>query len=129
MAAEALSQLGISKAISISSTYDHRVIQGGGGAFLARVHQFLIGKDQFYNGIFSDLGIPYPPLIWNQDRNPFFLSADQEREQTIKEARHRTHQCLPVRGHLIADMIRCTRCRFFIIRVGHRNVRSNNLGS
>ena len=40
MAPEALSQLGISKAISISSTYDHRIIQGAeSGAFLARVHE------------------------------------------------------------------------------------------
>src|SRR6476646_1131247 len=88
MAAEALSQLGISKAISISSTYDHRIIQGAeSGAFLARIHEFLIGRKPFYNGIFSDLGIPYPPLRWNQDRNPFFLGEDKERETTIKQAR------------------------------------------
>ncbi|HYY58634.1 MAG TPA: 2-oxo acid dehydrogenase subunit E2, partial [Pyrinomonadaceae bacterium] len=38
MAPEVLSQLGISKAMTISSTYDHRVIQGAeAGAFLARV--------------------------------------------------------------------------------------------
>ncbi len=35
-----LSQLGISKAITISSTYDHRIIQGAeSGAFLARMHE------------------------------------------------------------------------------------------
>ncbi len=50
MAPEALSQLGISKAITISSTYDHRIIQGAeSGAFLARVHELLIGKHDFYN--------------------------------------------------------------------------------
>ncbi len=49
MAPEAtLSQLGISKAITISSTYDHRIIQGAeSGAFLARVHELLIGKHKF----------------------------------------------------------------------------------
>jgi 2-oxoglutarate dehydrogenase E1 component len=106
MAAEALSQLGISKAISISSTYDHRVIQGAeSGAFLARVHEFLIGHKPFYNGIFSDLGIPYTPLRWNQDRNPFFLGEDKEREQTIKEARViELINAYRVRGHLIADI-------------------------
>jgi len=88
MAPEALSQLGISKAISISSTYDHRVIQGAeSGAFLARVHEFLIGQAAFYNTIFADLGIPYTPLRWNLDRNPFFLQGDHQREQTKKEAR------------------------------------------
>jgi 2-oxoglutarate dehydrogenase E1 component len=106
MAAEALSQLGISKAITISSTYDHRIIQGAeSGAFLARVHEFLIGKNRFYNGIFSDLGIPYAPHIWKQDRNPFFLPEDHQREQTIKEARViELINAYRVRGHLIADI-------------------------
>ena len=106
MAPEALSQLGISKAITISSTYDHRIIQGAeSGAFLARVHEFLIGQKAFYNAIFADLGIPYPPLKWNQDRNPFFLDADQQREQTIKEARViELINAYRVRGHLIADI-------------------------
>ncbi len=106
MAPEALSQLGISKAISISSTYDHRIIQGAeSGSFLARVHQFLIGEKAFYNSIFGDLGIPYPPLKWNLDRNPFFLSGDHQREQTIKEARVlELINAYRVRGHLIADI-------------------------
>jgi 2-oxoglutarate dehydrogenase E1 component len=106
MAAEGLSQLGISKAIGISSTYDHRIIQGAeSGAFLARVHEFLIGQKAFYNAIFSDLGIPYPPLRWNRDRNPFFLGEDKEREQTIKEARViELINAYRVRGHLIADI-------------------------
>ena len=73
MAPEALSQLGISKAITISSTYDHRIIQGAeSGAFLARVHELLVGKHKFYDEIFADLSIPHPPLRWNIDRNPFF---------------------------------------------------------
>src|SRR5829696_5084054 len=60
MAAEALSQLGISKAITISNTYDHRIIQGAeSGAFLARVHELIIGKHEFYDTIFADLGIPH----------------------------------------------------------------------
>jgi 2-oxoglutarate dehydrogenase E1 component len=106
MAAEALSQLGISKAITISSTYDHRIIQGAeSGAFLARVHEFLIGQKPFYNAIFTDLGIPYPPLRWSQDRNPFFLAEDKEREQTLKEARViELINAYRVRGHLIADI-------------------------
>src|ERR1041385_1537120 len=64
-------QLGISKAITISSTYDHRIIQGAeSGAFLARVHELLLGKDKFYETIFLDLGIAHAPLRWNVDRNP-----------------------------------------------------------
>ena len=106
MAPEALSQLGISKAITISSTYDHRVVQGAeSGAFLARVHEFILGQHEFYVGIFSDLGIPYAPLRWNLDRNPFFLVADHEREQAIKEAHViELINAYRVRGHLIADI-------------------------
>ncbi len=106
MAPEALSQLGISKAITITSTYDHRVIQGAeSGAFLARVHELLIGERAFYNTIFADLGIPYPPLRWNRDRNPFLLPGDHQREQTMKEARVvELINAYRVRGHLLADI-------------------------
>jgi len=106
MAAEALSQLGISKAVSISSTYDHRVIQGAeSGSFLARVHELIIGKHDFYTDIFQDLGIPYVPFRWNTDRNPFFLASDHIREQTLKEARViELINAYRVRGHLIADI-------------------------
>ena len=105
MAPEALSQLGISKAISITSTYDHRIVQGAeSGAFLARVHELIIGKDDFYKDIFLNLGIPHAPLRWNLDRNPFFLPGDQVREQTVKEARViQLINAYRVRGHLIAD--------------------------
>jgi len=105
MAPEGLSQLGISKAISISSTYDHRIIQGAeSGAFLARVHDFIVGKHDFYLNIFKDLGIPHVPFRWNVDRNPFFLTGDQVREQTLKEARViELINAYRVRGHLIAD--------------------------
>lgn len=105
MAPEVISQLGISKAISISSTYDHRIIQGAeSGAFLARVHEVIIGKHDFYKNIFLDLGIPHAPLRWNLDRNPFFLPEDQVREQTLKEARViELINAYRVRGHLIAD--------------------------
>jgi 2-oxoglutarate dehydrogenase E1 component len=106
MAAEALSQLGISKAITISNTYDHRIIQGAeSGAFLARVHELLIGEKRFYDEIFSDLGIPHAPLRWNVDRNPFFSPADHAREQTRKEAGViELINAYRVRGHLIADI-------------------------
>jgi 2-oxoglutarate dehydrogenase E1 component len=106
MSQEALSQLGISKAITLTSTYDHRIVQGAeSGAFLARVHELIIGQDRFYDVIFSDLGIPHSPLRWNSDRNPFFLPGDHVREQTIKEARvMELINAYRVRGHLIADI-------------------------
>jgi len=101
-----LPQLGISKAITISSTYDHRVIQGAeSGAFLARVHELLLGKDRFYDEIFANLGIAHAPLRWNVDRNPLFLGADQMHEQSVRQARvMELINAYRVRGHLTADI-------------------------
>ncbi len=106
MTPEALSQLGISKAFNISSTYDHRLIQGAeSGAFLARVHDLTIGKSKFYEDVFSDLGIAHAPFRWNTDRNPIFETRDQLREQTLKEAGViELINAYRVRGHLIADI-------------------------
>ncbi|HET6893324.1 MAG TPA: 2-oxo acid dehydrogenase subunit E2, partial [Pyrinomonadaceae bacterium] len=106
MGPEALSQLGISKALNISSTYDHRIIQGAeSGAFLARIHDLIVGKFKFYEDVFIDLDIPYAPFRWNTDRNPLFEAADQVREQTLKEAGViELINAYRVRGHLIADI-------------------------
>ena len=101
-----LPQLGISKAITISSTYDHRIIQGAeSGSFLARVHELLLGKHKFYDLIFADLEIPHAPLRWNVDRNPLFLGTDQMHEQSVRQARvMELINAYRVRGHLIADI-------------------------
>ena len=106
MAPEALSQLGISKAITISSTYDHRIVQGAeSGAFLARVHELIIGNFKFYDDVFADLGIAHVPFRWNIDRNPAFLPGDKTREQAAKEAHVMALiNAYRVRGHLIADI-------------------------
>ncbi len=105
MAPEGLSQLGISKAITISSTYDHRIVQGAeSGAFLARVHELIIGKSKFYDDIFVDLGIAHVPFRWNVDRNSAFLPGET-REQATKEAHViALINAYRVRGHLIADI-------------------------
>ena len=101
-----LPQLGISPGLTISSTYDHRIIQGAeSGAFLARVHELLLGKDKFYDEIFSDLEIAHAPLRWNVDRNPLFLGADQMHEQSLRQARvMELINAYRVRGHLLADI-------------------------
>src|SRR5688500_10569553 len=87
MTAGALSQLGISKIITLTSTYDHRVIQGAeSGLFLARIHELLIGGHGFYEGVFRDLEINYPALRWAQDYNPSLLGGDRFTEQAEKQA-------------------------------------------
>ena len=106
MAPETLSQLGISKAITISSTYDHRIVQGAeSGAFLARVHELLLGDSRFYDDAFADLDIAHVPFRWNIDRNPRLMPGDQSRQQATKEARViELINAYRVRGHLIADI-------------------------
>jgi multifunctional 2-oxoglutarate metabolism enzyme len=106
MTAAALSQLGISKTVTVTSTYDHRVIQGAeSGLFLAKIHEFLIGKDGFYDRIFADLGIQLPPLRWAQDFNPALLGGDRSTEQAEKQANVlQLINAYRIRGHLLADI-------------------------
>jgi len=107
MTSEALSQLGISKVVQISNTYDHRIIQGAeSGAMLARVHELLLGKDDFYERIFSDLEIPVRPFHWSVDTNPALLpSQARERLQMRKQGGVlELINAYRVRGHLIADL-------------------------
>ncbi|MEP6470676.1 MAG: 2-oxo acid dehydrogenase subunit E2, partial [Acidobacteriota bacterium] len=102
MAPETLSQLAVSKAVTFTSTYDHRIIQGAeSGAFLARIEELLLGKDGFYESVFADLRVPHEPLHWAVDRNPVF----GRREEIEKQARVlELINAYRVRGHLIADV-------------------------
>ncbi len=106
MSAAGLSQLGISKIMTITSTYDHRVIQGAeSGLFLAYIHECLVGQHSFYDDIFSSLEITYPPLRWAEDFNPSLLGSDNLHKQTVKQAK--VLQLIDeyrIRGHLLADI-------------------------
>ena len=63
-----LTQLGVSKVTTLTSTYDHRIIQGAqSGEFLREIHRLLLGADEFYEQIFEALRIPYPPTKWAAD--------------------------------------------------------------
>ena len=106
MTSGALSQLGISKVLTLTSTYDHRVIQGAeSGLFLAKIHEFLIGQHGFYDEVFADLEINFPPLKFAQDYNPSLLGGDHFREQTEKQANVlQLINAYRIRGHLLADI-------------------------
>lgn len=94
-----LVELGIGKTITLTSTYDHRVIQGAGsGEFLKIVHELLIGQRGFYEGIFAALRIPYAPIHWAGDINVDIA------ERIDKTARvQELINSFRVRGHLMAD--------------------------
>ena len=98
---ETLAQLGIGKVIGITSTYDHRVIQGAeSGEFLAKIEELLRGGDGFYEGVFASLGIPYEPVKWSADRSQ--LDGDSDR---AKQARVlRLINMYRVRGHRLANL-------------------------
>jgi len=102
---EALAELGLSKIVTLTSTYDHRIIQGAeSGLFLTHVHELLVGKHDFYDEIFDALHIPYLPARWHQDVNPF-NRADGERGRLVKQAAvQQLINMYRVRGHLMAHL-------------------------
>ena len=83
MSPETLSRLAISKVVTFTSTYDHRIIQGAeSGAFLARIEELLLGEHGFYEKVFADLGIPYTPYTGRVDRTPALFSATAGAERS-----------------------------------------------
>ncbi|HUP60435.1 MAG TPA: multifunctional oxoglutarate decarboxylase/oxoglutarate dehydrogenase thiamine pyrophosphate-binding subunit/dihydrolipoyllysine-residue succinyltransferase subunit [Thermoanaerobaculia bacterium] len=101
-----LADLGISKVMTMTSTYDHRIIQGAeSGAFLARVHELLLGADSFYDDIYRDLRIPYEPVRWAKDRHRLALGSTTDDEIVAREAAAlQLINAYRVRGHLLADL-------------------------
>ncbi len=106
MAPRTLGLLGISKVMTVTSTYDHRIVQGAeSGLFLARMEDLLKGEDGFYDRIFSDLGVPFRPVKWEIDANPAFFGSPGGREEIDKQTKvlQLIHN-YRVRGHLVADL-------------------------
>ncbi|HEY0593060.1 MAG TPA: 2-oxo acid dehydrogenase subunit E2, partial [Thermoanaerobaculia bacterium] len=103
---EVLAELGISKVMTMTSTYDHRIIQGAeSGAFLARIHELILGEDNFYDDIFRDLRIPYEPLRWAPDKRTSLFAGAASNAALQREASVlQLINAYRVRGHLIADL-------------------------
>ena len=97
-----LAELGVSKTVTLTNTYDHRVIQGAeSGEFLARVHDLLLGADNFYGEAFRALDLPYRPIHWTRDERPSDDSLDAREKQARVLQFINNYR---VRGHLIADL-------------------------
>jgi 2-oxoglutarate dehydrogenase E1 component len=97
---EQLARMGISKVLTLTSTYDHRIIQGAqSGDFLRIMANKLLGTDGFYDRVFAGLRIPYEPVRWVQDTttNP---EAEAVKPARIAELIHAYRS----RGHLMADI-------------------------
>lgn len=101
-----IAELGIGKLITLTSTYDHRIIQGAeSGEFLRAIHQLLL-SDDFYDEIFFELGIPYEPVRWRGDNPDSIVDKSARVIELIAAYRHR--------GHLMADIdpLRLDKTRF-----------------
>lgn len=106
MSPETISALGISKVMNITSTYDHRIIQGAeSGLFLKEISNLLLGEDDFYKNIFDAYRIANLPLKWKTDYSPGAFSRNGNMEEIEKQARIlQMINMYRVRGHLIANL-------------------------
>ncbi len=99
MSEKQLAEMAVSKIITLTSTYDHRIIQGAqSGEFLKVMHELLLGEHGFYDEIFTSLRIPYEPVRWTRDVS---LNSEGQIDKTARviELIH----AYRVRGHLMAD--------------------------
>ncbi|GAA2631668.1 multifunctional oxoglutarate decarboxylase/oxoglutarate dehydrogenase thiamine pyrophosphate-binding subunit/dihydrolipoyllysine-residue succinyltransferase subunit [Streptomyces vastus] len=96
---DTLNKLGISKVMTLTSTYDHRVIQGAAsGEFLRIVANLLLGENGFYDEIFESLRIPYEPVRWLKD-----IDASHDDDVTKAARVFELIHSYRVRGHVMAD--------------------------
>jgi 2-oxoglutarate dehydrogenase E1 component len=100
----ALAELGVGKVMNLTSTYDHRIIQGAeSGLFLKYVAECLTGEHEFYDGVFASLGVAYEPARWSKDHNP--AVADGDHERILKQIHvQELINMYRVRGHLNAHL-------------------------
>ncbi len=102
---QVMAQLGISKVLTLTSTYDHRVIQGAeSGLYLQRIEQLLLGADGFYDDIFRSLGVPYESVRWRRDTNPLDPAGNGAVQREKQVHVQTLTNMYRVRGHLIADL-------------------------
>jgi 2-oxoglutarate dehydrogenase E1 component len=103
--ARTVAQLGIGKVITVTSTYDHRVIQGAeSGLFLKLIHEMLLGQHKFYDEIFDSLHIPYEPVRWRRDDHIANAPPGSAAHADKQVAVGRLVNAYRVRGHLIANI-------------------------
>ena len=99
---QTIARLGVSKVVTLTSTYDHRIIQGAeSGEFLGTIHKLLLGELGFYDELFASIGVPYEPARWSRDTGTI--------DDTMALAEKAIHvqqliNMYRVRGHLIANL-------------------------
>jgi multifunctional 2-oxoglutarate metabolism enzyme len=100
-----LAEIGVGKVVTLTSTYDHRVIQGAeSGLFLKAIHELLLGEHAFYDEVFDSLAIPYEPVRWRVDENPRIGVSGESNFADKQIAVQKLINQYRVRGHLIANL-------------------------
>ncbi|HVQ99642.1 MAG TPA: multifunctional oxoglutarate decarboxylase/oxoglutarate dehydrogenase thiamine pyrophosphate-binding subunit/dihydrolipoyllysine-residue succinyltransferase subunit, partial [Mycobacterium sp.] len=93
---ERIAEIGIGKLITLTSTYDHRIIQGAeSGDFLRTLHEMIL-SDDFWDEIFRELAVPYEPVRWRPDNPDSIVDKNARVIELIAAYRNR--------GHLMADI-------------------------
>ena len=97
-----LAALGVGPVVTLTSTYDHRIIQGAeSGMFLTYMAECLTGQHGFYDDVFAAMDVPYEPVRWQADVN----AVDSEHQRLVKQVHVQSLiNMYRVRGHLIADL-------------------------
>ncbi|HQY21227.1 MAG TPA: multifunctional oxoglutarate decarboxylase/oxoglutarate dehydrogenase thiamine pyrophosphate-binding subunit/dihydrolipoyllysine-residue succinyltransferase subunit, partial [Ignavibacteria bacterium] len=103
---EIITTIGISKIMNMTSTYDHRIIQGAeSGLFLKELSGLLRGENNFFEEIFEDLGIPMTPVKWFSDKTAEDLGRIDNLEEIERQAKAiQLINMFRVRGHLLANL-------------------------
>jgi len=100
-----LARLGVSKVLTLTCTYDHRVIQGAeSAAFLAHVAELLDGDGGFYEEVFASLQAPHKPLRMAPDSNPYISDRSTEALVEKQAGVLALINMYRVRGHLVAHL-------------------------
>ena len=96
---QTLARSGVGKVVTLTSTYDHRVIQGAAsGEFLRLVEHKLLGLDGYWDRVFESLRIPHEPVRWARDTT-YDPELETGKPARVAELIHAFRQ----RGHLAAD--------------------------
>jgi len=105
MSPDQVGALGLSKVMTLTSTYDHRVIQGAeSGAFLGSVEKCLLGDNRFYEQIFEELDVPHEPYQWSQEEASS-IGADDTNSIAYRQAKVlQLVEAYRTRGHRVAHL-------------------------
>ncbi|MBC8327789.1 MAG: multifunctional oxoglutarate decarboxylase/oxoglutarate dehydrogenase thiamine pyrophosphate-binding subunit/dihydrolipoyllysine-residue succinyltransferase subunit [Planctomycetes bacterium] len=97
-----LAELAISPVMTVTSTYDHRTVQGAeSGLMLKRMEELLDGADGFWDEIFRCMRVPWTPFVAAADtdtEDPGLSAAEKQAKVWLLINAYR------VRGCRLADL-------------------------